>query len=309
MADALVYAHSQGIIHRDVKPPNVLLGAEGESYLSDFGLVRTVYNDAPAGTAREGTAAYMSPAVAAGAAEDTRCDIYSFGATLYEMITGSPPYEGANTDEVVRKVLAGPPRPIRRVNRNAPAGLARVAEGCMARELRDRYAQMSDVLADLDRDLRGEPLRGPHGAKPPARALRISLATVAVIAGFIIADVLWQSWKTPRSVTAAPGMRSVIMKSERNPQTAPSPMSKPAVTSLQAKLAALDPTAADFHLEDQPITDSDLVYLERLSHAQHVWLRGTRVDDAGLVHLQGLKHLQTLGLSHTDVTGRGFAKL
>ena len=108
----------------------------------------------------EGTAPYMSPGVAAGNAEDTRCDIYAFGALLYEMLTGEPPYAGRNTNDIRKQILAGPPKPIRARNPGADAGLVAVAEGAMARELRDRYADMADVLADLERINAGKATRG-----------------------------------------------------------------------------------------------------------------------------------------------------
>ncbi len=91
----------------------------------------------------------MSPAVAAGNAEDTRCDIYSFGALLYEMLTGLPPYQGRGTKEILDQILAGPPKPILSLNPSADRGLVAVAETAMARELRDRYAEMRDVLTDF----------------------------------------------------------------------------------------------------------------------------------------------------------------
>ena len=154
VADGLGFAHRHGIIHRDLKPANILLGSDGKSCLADFGLARTMFNDSIIDVEREqleGTAPYMSPGVAAGNAEDTRCDIYGFGALLYEMLTGEPPYAGRNTSDIRRQILAGPPKPIRARNSVADAGLVAVAEGAMARELRDRYADMTDVLADLDR--------------------------------------------------------------------------------------------------------------------------------------------------------------
>ena len=177
IASALEHAHARGIIHRDIKPANILFDSSSKAYLTDFGLLRTVYNDSIIDVRRpqcEGTGPYMSPAVAAGQAEDTRCDIYAFGAVLYELLTSVPPYEGQATEEVLRAIQAGPPVPIRDRNPDAPTGLAQIAEWAMARHLRDRYAQMSDVLADLERVERGLAPVGPHGerarpgqSKPP----------------------------------------------------------------------------------------------------------------------------------------------
>ena len=155
IAEALAYAHSKGIIHRDLKPLNVLMDGEGRAFLSDFGLVRAFNTHDPdldvQSSAAEGTACYMSPAVARGEAEDTRCDIYSFGAMLYELLTGCAPYAGKSSGKTLRQLLAGPPQPIFKRNPHAPSGLVKIAEWAMARELRDRYSSMADVLADLAR--------------------------------------------------------------------------------------------------------------------------------------------------------------
>jgi serine/threonine protein kinase len=159
IAEGLQFAHRRGIIHRDLKPANILRAGERGACLADFGLARTLFNDTIVDVERpqcEGTAPYMSPGVAAGDAEDTRCDIYAFGALLYEMLTGEPPYSGPSLKEIRRQILAGPPKPIRERNPEADAGLCAVAEGAMARELRDRYADMSDVLADLQRIKQGK---------------------------------------------------------------------------------------------------------------------------------------------------------
>ncbi len=154
VAAGLSFAHRSGIIHRDLKPANVLLAASGRACLADFGLARTLFNDTMVDVENrnhEGTAPYMSPAVAAGDAEDTRCDIYSFGALLYEMLTGSPPYQGRGTREILDQIIAGPPKPVTDLNPDADSHLVKVAEDCMARELRDRYADMRDVVKDLER--------------------------------------------------------------------------------------------------------------------------------------------------------------
>jgi serine/threonine protein kinase len=166
IADALAYAHGRGIIHRDVKPSNILIADDGRACLADFGLVRTVFNDTISETRPNwcvGTPAFMSPAVAAGQPEDTRCDIYSFGAVLYAMLAGAAPYRGSVAQDVLEKVLAGPPKPISQLNPAAHTHLVAIAEGAMARELRDRYACMADILSDLDRVAAGQAPLGPRG--------------------------------------------------------------------------------------------------------------------------------------------------
>ena len=163
IASAVACAHRHGIIHHDLKPGNVLLDGRPHPFLTDFGLARTVFNETVAhleAERRVGTAPYMSPAVAAGEMEDTRCDIYSFGALLYEMLTGSPPYRGETAEEILGKILAGPPPSIGEINPSASTGLVTVAEAAMARAIRDRYASMVDMVADLERVAAGEIPRG-----------------------------------------------------------------------------------------------------------------------------------------------------
>ncbi|HPA20722.1 MAG TPA: leucine-rich repeat protein [Verrucomicrobiae bacterium] len=192
VAEALHYAHARGIIHRDLKPSNILLDGEGRACLCDFGLLRTVFNDSIVDVTRpqmEGTVPYMSPAVAAGRAEDTRCDIYGFGCLLYEMLTGQPPYQGPTVDNVLKQIQAGPPRPIRRVNPSASAPLAAIAESAMARELRDRYAAVSDVIADLERVANGKAPLGPHGRAHSLRPIAKLAAAIGALALLVLAAV------------------------------------------------------------------------------------------------------------------------
>ncbi len=178
IAEGLRFAHQRGIIHRDLKPANILLAANDKACLADFGLARTLFNDSimDVGSKQcEGTAAYMSPAVAAGDAEDTRCDIYAFGALLYEMLTGQPPYSGQTTKEILEQILSGPPKSIALLNPNADQRLVTVAEGAMARELRDRYADMTDVLVDLERIKEG---KAPVGPRDMGRKVRHTMEGV-----------------------------------------------------------------------------------------------------------------------------------
>ncbi len=204
IADGLQFAHRRGIIHRDLKPANILLAAGGKACLGDFGLARTMFNDTIVDVERqqcEGTAPYMSPAVAAGNAEDTRCDIYAFGALLYEMLTGEPPFKGRSTKEIRNQIIAGPPKPILSLNPDANQGLVTVAEGAMGRELRDRYADMADVLADLLRIKEGKP---PVGSRGIAGKMRGQMAQVGRFPGTAwlatcvvgIAALSWLLWRT-----------------------------------------------------------------------------------------------------------------
>jgi sugar lactone lactonase YvrE len=196
IAEGLHFAHRRGIIHRDLKPANILLTGERGACLADFGLARSVFNDSIVDVERpqwEGTAPYMSPGVAAGDAEDTRCDIYAFGALLYEMLTGDPPYAGRALQDIRRQILAGPPKPIQERNPEADAGLRAVAEGAMARELRDRYADMGDVLADLQRIKQGKAPVGPRGLARGGlrRVRRGSLAFLVFGVGVVAVAVTW----------------------------------------------------------------------------------------------------------------------
>lgn len=210
IAEGLTHAHGKGLLHRDLKPANVLLDNDGRAMIADFGLVRPFFNDSlvDLGTARlEGTPAYMSPRVAAGLAEDTRADIYAFGAVLYEMLAGHPPYTGHDPMGVVQAVVDGPPPALATVVPHAPPGLVAVAEWCMARELRDRYASMNDVLEDLKRLAVGSTPRGPHDAGGTGR--RVHLVVLAAVVAAVVLAILGalaflSAHREPRQDTSRP---------------------------------------------------------------------------------------------------------
>jgi len=216
ICEALQFAHRRGIIHRDLKPANILLAADRKACLADFGLARTVFNDTVVEADNqhcEGTAPYMSPGVAAGNAEDTRCDIYAFGALLYEMLTGEPPYKGRTTKEIREQILAHPPRAILDLNPKADRSLTMIAEGGMQRELRDRYADVSDILADLQRVKAGNAALGPRGAVGrvwgSGRFLWLVLAALGTVA-----VVSWMAW---HNRAKAPTARVVVAEAFQAP--------------------------------------------------------------------------------------------
>ncbi|MBT8336401.1 MAG: serine/threonine protein kinase, partial [Gemmatimonadetes bacterium] len=154
LADALGYAHAHGVVHRDVKPENVLLEA-GHAVLADFGVARAV---SEAGSERltrtgvaVGTPAYMSPEQAAADREvDGRADQYALGCLLYEMLTGQPPFTGPSSDSVIRQQLVATPRPVTQLRSSVPESVTAVIEKAMAKAPPDRFGCMEAFAGALE---------------------------------------------------------------------------------------------------------------------------------------------------------------
>jgi serine/threonine-protein kinase len=187
IARALEYAHSSGIIHRDVKPDNIMLSSEGVAKLCDLGLAKDLTIEGIAATGKaEGTPFYISPEQVLGGADvDHRTDIYSLGATFYHVLSGRPPFTGANVQEIMRKHLDERPAPLREIRPEIPEGYALIIEKMMAREMESRYESMEEALEDIDRVERGEaPLLGRTKS-----ALK-TLVVVGVAAALVLAAVI-----------------------------------------------------------------------------------------------------------------------
>jgi serine/threonine protein kinase len=146
VARALVHAHEMGVIHRDVKPANILVEAGGRVVLADFGLA-ILDDTATSRWAMSGTPEYASPEQIKGDPLDVRTDIYSLGATLYHMLSGRPPFTGSNPDEITEKVLKEEPLPL---GREIPRPLAAVVRRAMARSRMDRYDTVGELAAELE---------------------------------------------------------------------------------------------------------------------------------------------------------------
>jgi eukaryotic-like serine/threonine-protein kinase len=155
LADALHLAHQRGVLHRDLKPANIIVTTEGVGKLLDFGIAKLSQRSSDVTTAITaaetmvgtvvGTYAYMSPEQARGEALDARSDIFGFGATLYELLSGRPAFTGRGTMEVVAAVLrdAPPPLPV-------PAALQRILDRCLAKEPTGRFQSMAELKAALE---------------------------------------------------------------------------------------------------------------------------------------------------------------
>jgi serine/threonine protein kinase/Flp pilus assembly protein TadD len=169
-AEALDYAHQLGIVHRDIKPANLLVDARGGLWVTDFGLAH-IQSDSRLTMTGDlvGTLRYMSPeqALAKRVVVDHRTDVYSLGATLYELVTLEPAFAGNDRQELLRQIAFEEPKAPRRVNKAIPAELETIVLKGMEKNPADRYATAKELAEDLRRFLADEPIRAR-----PARAVR-----------------------------------------------------------------------------------------------------------------------------------------
>src|SRR5437667_5347838 len=169
LAHTLHHAHQNGVLHRDVKPGNILLDAKGEPHLTDFGLARLVETESTVTRTLEvlGTPSYRAPEQAAGnnAQLTSATDVYGLGAVLYQLLTGHPPFAGSTTYETVRIVLETQPRQPRLCNPKVDRDLETICLKCLEKEPAKRYASAEALAEDIERFLRNEPIRSRRSSQ------------------------------------------------------------------------------------------------------------------------------------------------
>jgi serine/threonine protein kinase/tetratricopeptide (TPR) repeat protein len=201
IARAVEYAHGKGILHRDLKPGNILLDAHGEPLVSDFGLAKWL--DTTSNLTRTltifGTPGYIAPEQASGPAAQLKpaADVYSLGAILFDLLAGRPPFLGSHALSVIRQAAESPAPRLRTLSKIADRDLETICAHCLEREPSSRYRSAHDLAEDLERWLEGRPISA-RPVLPPTRLLRWSrrnrvlsgVACVCVILGAI--SIAWE---------------------------------------------------------------------------------------------------------------------
>jgi serine/threonine protein kinase/tetratricopeptide (TPR) repeat protein len=225
VADALQVAHDHGVIHRDVKPANLLLDAEGNLKLADFGLARLEEGTAGVTATGEilGTPLYMSPEQVSGghAGVDARTDVYSLGATLYETLALRAPFPGATVAEVSASVLGREPLPPRRVDRRIPKDLETIVLKAVEKERARRYRTAAELAGDLRRFSQGAAVRARRigiAGRAWRRIRRHKLQSAllaALLAASVAAVLLWSRERGTESRRVALEYAELVARAEQ----------------------------------------------------------------------------------------------
>src|SRR5216117_1854927 len=204
VARTVHYAHEHGILHRDIKPGNILLDAKGEPHLTDFGLARLVESESTVTRTLEvlGTPSYMAPEQAAGnnAMLTSSTDVYGLGAVLYQLLTDHPPFAGGTTYETIKLLLETESRPPRLWNPKIDRDVSTICLKCLEKEPQRRYSSALALAEDLERWLKHEPIQARRTGvltrarkwvrrKPTSALLAACLVVIAATSGWIV----WKS--------------------------------------------------------------------------------------------------------------------
>jgi tRNA A-37 threonylcarbamoyl transferase component Bud32 len=193
LARAVEAAHQARVLHRDLKPGNVLLDAQGTPKVTDFGLAKKLDDQGHTQSgAILGTASYMAPEQASGRSKQVgpAADVYALGAILYECLTGRPPFKGDNLLETLEQVRTRHPVAPRRLQAGVPTDLEVICLKCLQKDMTARYASAGELAADLRRFLAGQPVQAPGWWRGPLRWARRHRFAAVVAVGGVVASLL-----------------------------------------------------------------------------------------------------------------------
>src|SRR5688572_9352204 len=291
LAAALESAHARGIVHRDVKPGNVMLGPGGVVKLVDFGVAKLDGSMITAGDVTPGTAAYMSPEQVRSEGVDRRTDLWALGVVLYEMLAGKRPFGGSNDATVTHAITRREPVPLRVLGPNIPAALDAVVARALTKDRERRFQSAAEMLAALDRAREPEvssPVRRPAFSRRTAAAL-VGAAAVVLVSAALAGVAVWQRVTTQRARDAIPRIERLA---ERGSYVEAYALADRAIRALpgDSTLARLMPLVAD-----------RLTVVSNPAGAS-VWMRRVR-DDGSLAPdsvLAGVTPIRGMRLARAD---------
>jgi WD40 repeat protein len=301
LARAVHHAHQRGILHRDLKPGNILLDTDGTPSITDFGLAKQLDSD-PRGLTQTGaimgTPSYMSPEQAAsGRVLTTAIDVYSLGAILYELLTGRPPFEGSDVFETLRHVRETEPVPVRTRNRKVDRDLETICLKCLQKEPAQRYGSAEALAEDLEAWLAGRPVRarrvGTVGRtlrwvrRQPviaALALLVMLTTVGGFAG------TWVAWRHAVAGWEEARQRAIAESAAREQAVAAESSARDALAEARHNLYFASVAAADREWHDGNL-DRVSAFLDPCPSGERRWEWGYlhRLTRPGLAVLDGFR--------------------
>jgi formylglycine-generating enzyme required for sulfatase activity/dienelactone hydrolase/predicted Ser/Thr protein kinase len=203
IAQGLSRAHESGIIHRDIKPANVMVTGHGETKILDFGIAKLRGQSKLTKTGSTiGTTSYMAPEQLTGDAVDQRCDLWSLGVVLYEMLAGQPPFRGEHEPAIINGILNSAPVPLRQVRPEVPEAVEAAVNRATAKDPNARYASAEELIADLSGTLPQQ--TGPHQVTTVREVLRMPRVSIPALAVLLVLGgvAIW-SWRGSAAATRA----------------------------------------------------------------------------------------------------------
>jgi WD40 repeat protein len=324
VAEAIDYAHQRGVIHRDLKPGNILLDRKGIPRVTDFGLAKRIEADSALTGSGQimGTPSYMPPEQAGGkrGAVGPAADVYALGATLYCAITGRPPFQAATAMDTVLQVLNDEPVPPRRLNPSVPRDLETICLKCLEKEPDERYAGAAALAAELRRFLTGEPIAArpvtwPERAakwarRKPTLAAAYTLGLLALLLGGLGGAAVWQWRAAARARDGEKQARSIAERARDAAKSAKSEAERQRdradAARKEADTARVAEEKARAEAERQRERFERFEYGRAIRAAHEEWRQGNVAASLGLLEdtradLRGWEWRYVHRLCHSDL--------